>query len=55
MNTAEIKFRGKRIDNNEWIYGYFVIDPKGGHRIYWKPFDEATSSTIKTITQINQT
>lgn len=22
----EIKFRGKRIDNNEWIYGYFGID-----------------------------
>ena len=20
----EIKFRGKRIDNNEWIYGYLV-------------------------------
>ncbi len=22
----EIKFRGKRIDNNEWIYGYLIYD-----------------------------
>lgn len=22
----EIKFRAKRVDNNEWIYGYFGID-----------------------------
>lgn len=22
----EIKFRGKRIDNGEWIYGFFVFD-----------------------------
>ena len=22
----EIKFRGKRIDNNEWIYGYLLYD-----------------------------
>lgn len=21
----EIKFRGKRVDNNEWVYGYLVI------------------------------
>lgn len=23
----EIKFRGKRIDNNEWIYGSLIIEP----------------------------
>ncbi len=22
----EIEFRGKRIDNNEWIYGYLIVD-----------------------------
>lgn len=22
----EIKFRGKRVDNGEWIYGFFVFD-----------------------------
>jgi len=27
----EIKFRGKRIDNNEWVYGYYV---KGYHKSY---------------------
>ena len=23
----EIKFRGKRIDNGEWVIGYFVVNP----------------------------
>ena len=26
----EIKFRGKRIDNGEWVYGYFQICPTNG-------------------------
>ena len=41
----DIKFRGKRTDNGEWEYGYCVVDPVGGHRIYRKPFDKATSNT----------
>ena len=45
----EIKFRGQRTDNNEWIYGYYVKDPKGEHRIYWKPFDGATSNTYHFV------
>jgi len=24
--SREIKFRGKRIDNGEWVYGYYVAD-----------------------------
>lgn len=24
--NREIKFRGKRIDNGEWVYGYYVAD-----------------------------
>jgi hypothetical protein len=36
----EIKFRGKRVDNGEWVYGYFAIDTdiKSNciiERIYW--------------------
>jgi uncharacterized phage protein (TIGR01671 family) len=23
----EIKFRGQRIDNNEWVFGYYVFNP----------------------------
>ena len=45
----EIKFRGQRIDNNECIYGYYVKDPKGQHRIYCKPFDEASSNTYHFV------
>ncbi len=26
----KIKFRGKRVDNGEWVYGYFCISPKTG-------------------------
>lgn len=44
-----IKFKAKRIDNNEWAYGHYVKDPKGDHRIYWKPFDDATSNTYHFI------
>lgn len=40
-----IKFRGQRVDNNEWVYGYYVKDPKGQHRIYLQPFAEASSNT----------
>ena len=25
MNDRKIKFRGKRVDNNEWLYGYLVF------------------------------
>lgn len=29
----EIKFRGKRVDNQEWVYGSLVIDRQGIHSI----------------------
>jgi len=45
----EINFRGQRIDNNEWVFGYYVKDPNGGHRIYWKPFDDASSNTYHFV------
>lgn len=32
--NREIKFRAKRIDNNELVYGYYVKDQQGRHRIY---------------------
>lgn len=25
--TREIKFRAKRIDNNDWVYGHYFISP----------------------------
>ena len=45
----EIKFRGRRIDNGEWVYGYLVVDPKGQCKIYWQPFPAATSNTYHII------
>ena len=29
----EIKFRGKRIDNGEWVYGYYIEDGLNNHYI----------------------
>jgi hypothetical protein len=34
----EIKFRGKRIDNGEWAYGYYLKDAKGRHCIKDTPY-----------------
>jgi len=34
----EIKFRGKRIDNGEWVYGHYIVQPMSlggmGHYIF---------------------
>jgi hypothetical protein len=46
----EIKFRGKRIDGKGWVYGFYVFSPDGKHRIYWKPFDGATSNIYREVT-----
>lgn len=40
-----IKFRAQTLFNDEFVYGYYVKDPSGGHRVYYRPFDEATSNT----------
>lgn len=45
----EIKFRGKRVDNGEWVYGYYVFRPDGKHLIYWQPFEEATNNTYHEV------
>jgi uncharacterized phage protein (TIGR01671 family) len=45
----EIKFKGKRVDNGEWVYGYYVFRPDGKHLIYWKPFDEASQNTYHEV------
>jgi hypothetical protein len=51
MKTIErtILFRGQRVDNGEWVYGYFVKDPDEKFRIYLQPFDEATSNTYYVV------
>ena len=32
--NRQIEFRGKRIDNDEWVYGYYVENKLGNHFIY---------------------
>ncbi len=45
--NREIKFRGKRIDNDEWVFGYYFKD-KENHFIYLiKPIDRGNG--IKTV------
>lgn len=43
--NREIKFRGQRADNGLWVYGYYVKDPQGNHRMYLQPFAEASSNS----------
>ena len=45
----EILFRGKRVGIKEWVYGFFVKDPLGHSRIYWQPFEDATSNTYHFV------
>lgn len=40
----EILFRGKRVDNNEWVEGNYVYTPTSGHLIiprdsFWDDYD----------------
>jgi hypothetical protein len=41
----QILFRGWSIEHQDWIEGYYVLSPKGQHRIYLQPFEGATSNT----------
>lgn len=45
----EILFKAKRIDNGEWVKGYYVFRPDGKHLIYWKPFEEASKNTYHEV------
>jgi len=47
--TREILFRGKRKDNGEWVYGSYVVTPKGKSRIYYAPFKTATQNTYQEV------
>lgn len=45
----QIKFKAIRVDNGEWVEGYYVFRPYGKHLIYWKPFDGATQNTYHEV------
>ncbi len=44
-----IKFKGRRVDNGEWVEGYYVYRPDGSNLIYYKPFPEATQNTYHEV------
>lgn len=39
----EIKFRAKRIDNGEWVIGFYVEDEQGASILYQHPVDGSLS------------
>ena len=49
LKVREHIYRGKRVNNGEWVYGGFVKDPAGQSRIYWKPFDTAPQNTYHFV------
>lgn len=49
MQNIKIEYKAKRSDNNEWVFGYYVVTPKNEHRIYLQPFPEATSNTYFVV------
>lgn len=50
----EILFRGKRIDNGEWVYGYFIENESDIYRAYivtsarWETDDDGDTDLIET-------
>ena len=48
--TREIKFRGKRVDNGEWVEGYYYYDKF--LKIHWIGFDNEWCEVIpETVSQ----
>lgn len=47
----EILFRGFRTDGKGWVYGHYILDPKGNSRIYCSPFEVDTSNTYYLVNQ----
>lgn len=48
--TREIKFRGKRIDNKEWVYGYYVKRADGRNYIFNEGWYEIYPATVGQFT-----
>ena len=45
-----IKFRGKRIDNGQWVYGFYVIREDGRHYIFNEGWFEVHPETVGQFT-----
>jgi uncharacterized phage protein (TIGR01671 family) len=50
----EIKFRGKRVDNGEWVVGYYGTNESGWHWIF-VPICENSVNSFKFVRVIPET
>lgn len=53
MGNRVIKFRGKRVDNGEWVYGYYAELVDIEHHSYWfsEPNGDVTDVIPETVGQ----
>ena len=52
--SRKIKFRGKRVDNGEWVYGFVIIDPSE-NIAYIVTIDDSGRDEIEVIPEtVNQ-
>lgn len=56
MREKEIKFRGKRLDDGEWVYGFYYEKPSGKSYIYnnqTRLHHEVDPATVGQYTGLN--
>ena len=53
MGNRVVKFRGKRVDNGEWAYGYYQELEESENHYYWinEPNGDITDVTPETVGQ----
>lgn len=49
MGNRVVKFRGKRIDNGEWVYGAYMAHDCGGHTIFNQNLRDGTLQGFEVV------
>lgn len=50
-----ILFRGKRVDNNEWVYGFYAFDKIKERHVICNEFDGSVKVVPETVGQLAMT